>query len=332
MDTLFSSTNNFVRRRSTVSEVVYATREPGAASGIASSYVSPTRVNEHSMAIGTFPQPSSVFWQRSSPHQSVPFLGLIVQNKKHLPSIPRKSHAMKFTTTVPAAAATATILVALVTAPRTISAWCGGSGRPYASVVRPVVVFSPGAAAEWRQRKFTTGRRSRDGGGGFTQSSPRYEITDNDSVFQVAVDVPGVSAKDLSITLEDDGHLLSIKGVRQSKTDSYSFSTRFSQSFSVDPSVDVDKFTAKLENGVLIVAAPKDLKRIEDNMRSIPITTVSGTEAAEEQPAIGKETASIGTTDPIVGSADGAEETTGDAPEREDIQESDAEDKKDAEQ
>jgi HSP20 family protein len=226
---------------------------------------------------------------------------------------------MKFTTSTPVAAAT---ILALATFPRTISAWCGGGGRPYASVVRPVVVFSPGAAtAEWRQRQFT--RRGR--GGGFTQSSPRYEITDNDSLFQVAVDVPGVSAKDISITLEDDGHVLSIKGVRQSKTDSYSFSTRFSQSFTVDPSVDVAKFTAKLENGVLIVAAPKDLKRIEDNIRSIPITTVSGSEQEREQPTIGKESAAA-TGDPIVGTAENADGMPSDAVGPEDPKDADAAD------
>jgi HSP20 family molecular chaperone IbpA len=231
---------------------------------------------------------------------------------------------MKFTTTAPVAAATT--ILSLATSPRTTSAWCGGGGRPYASVVRPVVVFSPGAAtAEWRQRQFT--RRGR--GGGFTQSSPRYEITDNDSLFQVAVDVPGVSAKDISITLEDDGHVLSIKGVRQSKTDSYSFSTRFSQSFTVDPSVDVAKFTAKLENGVLIVAAPKDLKRIEDNFRSIPITTVSGTE--KEQPIVETET-SAATGDPIVGTAEDADETPSDAVDPADLKDSDASDEKGAEQ
>jgi HSP20 family protein len=218
---------------------------------------------------------------------------------------------MKFTK------ASATIL-AFAAAPRLISAWCGGAGRPYASVVRPVVVFSPGATAEWRQRRVAS--RSR----GFTQSSPRYEIIDNDSMFQVAVDVPGVSPKDISITLEEDGHLLLIKGVRQSKTDSYSFSTKFSQTFSIDPSVDIDKFTAKLENGVLIVAAPKDMKRIEENIRSIPITIIPGTDG--EQPAVGKDAAMVGTTDPIVGTAEDADETSGDAPESKDVKGSGADD------
>ena len=43
--------------------------------------------------------------------------------------------------------------------------------------------------------------------------------------------------------------------------------------FSLDPSVDVDQLSANLNNGVLSVTAPKDLKRIEAGVRKIPITT-----------------------------------------------------------
>jgi HSP20 family molecular chaperone IbpA len=168
--------------------------------------------------------------------------------------------------------AAAAPILALAAVPCAIDAWCGG--RPYTSMVRPMVVFSPAAVTEWRQRKVYNRR-------GCTQTSPRYEITDNDDFFQVAVDVPGMTANDISITIEEDGNLLSVKGTRQSRSDAYSFSSKFAQSFSLDPSVDVDKFTAKLENGVLIIAAPKDLKRIEENIRSIPITTINGKEEPE---------------------------------------------------
>merc|ERR1719222_272 len=36
--------------------------------------------------------------------------------------------------------------------------------------------------------------------------------------------------------------------------------------------VDVDSFTATLKNGVLVVSAPKDLSKLEENVRKIPIT------------------------------------------------------------
>mmetsp|Transcript_16564 Transcript_16564/g.18893 ORF Transcript_16564/g.18893 Transcript_16564/m.18893 type:complete len:107 (-) Transcript_16564:113-433(-) len=52
------------------------------------------------------------------------------------------------------------------------------------------------------------------------------------------------------------------------------FTSNFSKSFSLDPTVDVDKFTASLKNGVLSVSAPKDLAKLEENVRRIPITSV----------------------------------------------------------
>lgn len=100
-------------------------------------------------------------------------------------------------------------------------------------------------------------------------TSPRYEITDSDNKFQLAVDVPGVKIENIDVSLEDG--VLTVSGHREATDPNYSFKSRFSQSFSLDPAVDVDKFTADLKNGVLTVAAPKDLKKIEANIRKIPI-------------------------------------------------------------
>merc|ERR1712124_100399 len=50
------------------------------------------------------------------------------------------------------------------------------------------------------------------------------------------------------------------------------FSSKFFRSFSLDRTVDVDSFAANLKNGVLTISAPKDPKRLEENVRRIPIT------------------------------------------------------------
>lgn len=105
-----------------------------------------------------------------------------------------------------------------------------------------------------------------------TQTSPRYEVTDDDEKFQLAIDVPGMTSKDITIAIEDDGKFLTIKGTRESASDTYRFTSKFSQCFSIDPSVEIDKFSANLENGVLVVSAPKDLKKIEERVRTIPIS------------------------------------------------------------
>jgi HSP20 family protein len=106
----------------------------------------------------------------------------------------------------------------------------------------------------------------------FRQSSPRYEITDNDERFQVAVDVPGVKMEDINVSLEEDGKILTISGQRESTNERYSFTSRFAQSFTLDSAVDTEKITANLKNGVLIIAAPKNMALIEQAIRKIPIT------------------------------------------------------------
>merc|ERR1739841_365819 len=124
-----------------------------------------------------------------------------------------------------------------------------------------------------------------------TFSSNRYEPIDNDEKFQLTVDVPGIKEEDIDIKL-DDGQL-TVKGQRIAESDSSRFSSRFAQSFYLDPTVDVDNFTATLKNGVLVVSAPKDLGKLEENVRLIPITPLedilSEPEHEDEDVAISNE-------------------------------------------
>merc|ERR1712007_183931 len=86
--------------------------------------------------------------------------------------------------------------------------------------------------------------------------------------------------EDLDIKL-DDGQL-TWEGQRVAESESSRMSSRFSQSFYLDPTVDVDNFTATLKNGVLVVSAPKDLGRLEENVRRIPITPLEDILAESE--------------------------------------------------
>jgi len=114
-----------------------------------------------------------------------------------------------------------------------------------------------------------------------TLSSNRYELIDNDEKFQLTVDVPGIKEEDIDIKL-DDGQL-TVKGQRVGESESSRFSSRFSQSFYLDPTVDVDSFTATLKNGVLVVSASKDLGKLEENVRRIPITPLEDILAEADQ-------------------------------------------------
>mmetsp|Transcript_55661 Transcript_55661/g.60269 ORF Transcript_55661/g.60269 Transcript_55661/m.60269 type:complete len:228 (+) Transcript_55661:84-767(+) len=102
--------------------------------------------------------------------------------------------------------------------------------------------------------------------------SQRYELIDNNEKFELKVDVPGVKEEDIDIKL-DDGKL-TIQGQRVAMSEMSRFTSNFAKTFSLDPTVDVDKFTASLKNGVLSVSAPKDLAKLEENVRRIPITSV----------------------------------------------------------
>mmetsp|Transcript_55634 Transcript_55634/g.134859 ORF Transcript_55634/g.134859 Transcript_55634/m.134859 type:complete len:282 (+) Transcript_55634:317-1162(+) len=115
-------------------------------------------------------------------------------------------------------------------------------------------------------------------------SSPwRYELVDDDEKFQLSVDVPGVEMKDLDVSVDEENGFLTVAGQRtvSSKNDetgaSSKYSSKFSQTFALDDAVDLDQFSADLKNGVLVVTAPKDLKRLEetidDRMKRIPITS-----------------------------------------------------------
>jgi HSP20 family molecular chaperone IbpA len=107
----------------------------------------------------------------------------------------------------------------------------------------------------------------------FQPNAPRYQVVDNDEIFSVEIDVPGVKAEDLKINLEEDGKMLTLSGSREKTEDGYSYSSEFSESFYIDPAViDTEHFSANLQNGVLVVSAPKDLKKLAETVKSIPIT------------------------------------------------------------
>jgi len=101
----------------------------------------------------------------------------------------------------------------------------------------------------------------------------RHELVDDDEKFELSIDVPGVKEEDIDVKLEDG--LLTVQGRRMASSDSSQYTSKFSKSFSLDKTVDVDQITAELKNGVLTISAPKDIKKLEENVRRIPVTTAA---------------------------------------------------------
>jgi HSP20 family protein len=103
------------------------------------------------------------------------------------------------------------------------------------------------------------------------RSSPGYEINETDDKYQIAVDVPGVNAKDMSVQLENDGKLLHISGGRKVVTDNTTTETKFEKRFTIGSNVDMQKVTANLADGVLVLSAPK-IENKEKPLLNIKIT------------------------------------------------------------
>jgi HSP20 family molecular chaperone IbpA len=128
-------------------------------------------------------------------------------------------------------------------------------------------------------------------------SSPwRYELINDDEKFQLSVDVPGVEMKDLDVSIDEANGYVTVSGQRtvsstNDETGSSSrYSSKFSQTFALDDAVDLEQLTANLKNGVLVVTAPRDLKRVEETVKRIPITGTDDTPlAAVESSDVGED-------------------------------------------
>lgn len=91
-------------------------------------------------------------------------------------------------------------------------------------------------------------------------SSPRYEVTENNKQFRLAIDVPGVKPDDMKVELEQDGRVLHMIGGRKVKTDKSFEEYKFEKRFTLGKDLDTTKITAHLADGVLVLTAPKKEK------------------------------------------------------------------------
>lgn len=112
-------------------------------------------------------------------------------------------------------------------------------------------------------------------------SSSKYKITNKKDSFQLMADVPGVDAENLNVQLEQNGRVLRLSGMREIKNGESSFESRFDKAFVLDRSVDTDKITANLDDGVITITAPKRLNH--DSLKKIEITKGNPDDAAEER-------------------------------------------------
>ncbi|MAR02080.1 MAG: heat-shock protein Hsp20 [Oceanospirillaceae bacterium] len=98
--------------------------------------------------------------------------------------------------------------------------------------------------------------------------SIRVDVTENDEVFQVQAELPGVSKENIDVKI--DGAVVAIKADihqhdSQKDSDKVLRSERFygsvSRTFELPQSVDTEHASARFDNGVLLLTLPKQQPR-----------------------------------------------------------------------
>lgn len=115
--------------------------------------------------------------------------------------------------------------------------------------------------------------------------SPAIDVRANENEVVFICDVPGVKEEDLEVTLEN--HVLTIKGVRKleakkNDTDHIALGRaygEFHRAYTLPDSLDEEKLSASLADGVLTISIPKQPRA---KPRKIPIGHSSTTKQLKE--------------------------------------------------
>lgn len=102
-----------------------------------------------------------------------------------------------------------------------------------------------------------------DNGDSPTVWRPRVDISETESDFRVTADLPGVTKDEVNVNFEDDTLVISGERKQESTTEETNYYRteriygRFSRSFTFPKGIEIDKISAKFDNGVLEVSVPK---------------------------------------------------------------------------
>jgi len=112
-------------------------------------------------------------------------------------------------------------------------------------------------------------------------------IVQDDKQLKITMDVQGAGASDIHLRLDDDGRVLRISGETKREEGGISVHSRFDRAFSLNRDVDTSKISARIDDGVLTISAPKYEQRdVMDNVRRIDIVEnkkVEDDEAARDK-------------------------------------------------
>jgi HSP20 family protein len=120
------------------------------------------------------------------------------------------------------------------------------------------IVSSPRLSPRWFDDRMGSGLGAATNPRPF---NPDIDVRTTEEELLLVCDVPGVKREDLDVTLHE--HVLTIKGVRkfEGKSEEHVLIGRtygaFSRAFTLPPSLDEEKLSADLADGVLTIRVPK---------------------------------------------------------------------------
>jgi HSP20 family molecular chaperone IbpA len=97
-----------------------------------------------------------------------------------------------------------------------------------------------------------------------------YEVSQDEKQIQIKVNVPGTEASDVIVQMDEETRLLKISGKSIREDKGISVHSSFERTFSMNRDIDISQISARMENGALLIIAPK-YDKVKDSMRRIDI-------------------------------------------------------------
>jgi HSP20 family molecular chaperone IbpA len=104
-------------------------------------------------------------------------------------------------------------------------------------------------------------------------TTPSYSVSEDPEtgMIELTMEIPGVSANDISVELEGN-KLLRVKGSRTFKQHGSPVAYKFDQVFQIDDDVDPERLKVSLSSGILRITAPKK----KQGIKRLPVYTDDG--------------------------------------------------------
>lgn len=120
-----------------------------------------------------------------------------------------------------------------------------------------------------------------------TRPRNAHGIAQDDKQLKIVMDVQGAEASDVNLRLDEDGRVLTISGETKREEGGISVHSRFDRAFALNRDVDTSKISARIDDGVLTIIAPKhNEEEVKENVRRIDIVEnkkVENVEAARDE-------------------------------------------------